>query len=386
MRGLERHVAATLLMVFAVVLSGTLGVQAHKIVTSPYTYNEHVFPILRDHCGGCHVDGGPAPMSLLSYMDKSGGAVAWAQSIREMLVSEAMPPWYADATGPVVEHMHPLSAHDLDVVITWASGGTPEGDAALRPSPVSAHARWAVGEPDVVIAMPGDHTLDAKTPQETFEMTLPTGLTSPTWVRAADLLPGTPSIVRRALISVVDGPVLRVWEPGEDVPIAPAGTAFLVPPAAKLRLQIFYKKTWQEEQDEKSDRSSIGLYFTQAPASGAGIDAMTLHGEPAQGDAPMSFSGMMNRSARVLALRPQLDRPYGSVEITATLASGDRVPLLRLHAPRPEWPRRYWLRHPVDLPAGTKIEQIGTPSEPDADPASAPTGQPLQLAVDFVPQ
>jgi len=89
---------------FLVAVTGALllaitGVEAHKAVTSKYTYNDDVFPILRDKCGSCHTDGGSAPMSLLTY-NENGGAVAWAESIREMLIAEAMPPWYADPTGP----------------------------------------------------------------------------------------------------------------------------------------------------------------------------------------------------------------------------------------------------------------------------------------------
>ena len=52
-------------------LAGAIGmamfaattIDAHKGVTSKYTYNDDVYPILRDKCGRCHTDGGPAPMS-----------------------------------------------------------------------------------------------------------------------------------------------------------------------------------------------------------------------------------------------------------------------------------------------------------------------------------
>src|ERR1700676_322371 len=39
---------------------------AHTPVTSKYDYNKDVFPLLKDHCAGCHVKGGPAPMSLMT--------------------------------------------------------------------------------------------------------------------------------------------------------------------------------------------------------------------------------------------------------------------------------------------------------------------------------
>jgi hypothetical protein len=371
----------------AVALAGQHVIQAHRAVTSPYSYNEHVFPILRDHCGQCHVEGGAAPMSLLTYNDQiSGGAFAWAQAIREVLVAETMPPWAADPTGPAVEHARALSSRDLDIVVTWASGGAPEGDPAKRPAPAAAHPHWALGRPDLVLVMPAPHVVRGDTAQETFEVTLPTNLNGAKWIKSADLLPGSPTMVRRAWIRVVDGPILRVWEPGDEPQTTPAGTAFQLPARSKLQLKIFYKKSWQDERDDKSDRSSVGLYFAEAPTSGSGIGGITVSGpkDPAVG--PVMFSGILTRSGRVLAVRPQVDRPYRSLDIAAVKASGERVSLLKLHAARPEWPRRYWLRQPVELPADTTIEITGTPSDPETGPAAAaPTDSPLEVGLDFTP-
>src|SRR6188768_1363902 len=94
---------------------------AHKAITSPYTYNEHVFPILRDRCARCHAEGGPTPMSLTTY----AASTPWAQSMREQLLWERMPPWYADPGGPAVKGSQALSPRELDVLITWATGGNP---------------------------------------------------------------------------------------------------------------------------------------------------------------------------------------------------------------------------------------------------------------------
>src|SRR3954465_294045 len=104
---------------FVVAAAGTID--AHKAVTSKYTYNKDVFPILRDKCGRCHVDGGAAPMSLLTYNENGVGAFAWAESMRENLTAEAMPPWYVDPTGPAVKNAPQLTARELDVLITWAA-------------------------------------------------------------------------------------------------------------------------------------------------------------------------------------------------------------------------------------------------------------------------
>ena len=81
-----------------------------------------------------------------------------------------------------------------------------------------------------------------------------------------------------------------------------------------------------------------------------------------------------------------IDNPYATVEITAVAASGRKVPLLKLRNARPEWPRRYWLVDPIELPANTKIEVTAVPSDPDTGPLIKPEGFPLQIGLDMVVQ
>jgi hypothetical protein len=363
------------------------GLEAHKPVTSKYTYNEHVFPILRDKCGHCHRDGGPAPMSLLSYKE-NGGAVAWAESIREMLTTEAMPPYYVDPTGPAVKNDHFLTPRELDIVLTWTSGGTPEGDPKQNTVVVPTAGHWPMGRPDLALEMNNEHTVGAGTTEETIEFTLPTRLPKATWLKAVDLLPGTPAMVRRAVVSAVDGEVLMVWQPGDEGQAAPVGTAFRLPANATLRVAIYYKKPWQEVHAPKSDRSTIGLYFSSAPSSGKAIEEEVVVDESlgkVQETGSRRFSRTLARDVRVMGIRTSLDRRYASIEINAVKASGERVPLLKLRAPRPEWPRRYWLVDSVGLRAGTTIEVKAVASELDVEPAVALVTNRFQIALDVVP-
>jgi hypothetical protein len=369
-----------------VALLAATTIDAHKGITSKYTYNEDVYPILRAKCGRCHVEGGPAPMSLLKYDIESGGAAAWAESIRENLVSEAMPPWYADPTGPAVRNSHTLTARELDIIVTWATGGTPQGDLNHKPANTPLRVDWTLGKPDLAIPMEKAFSLGPSVMQDVMDVTLPTKLTETKWVKAVDLLPGTPSMVRRATISIENGPVLAVWEPGDEAASAPGGTAFRIPADAKLHLHVSYKKNWNEEQQTKSDLSTVGLYFTDEPLSGKEIQSFAVD---APGEADLSertFSSMLPTAGRVVALRPQVDQPYASVIVDAVAASGRRVPLMKLRSVRPEWPRRYWLTDSVELPAGTKIEVKVVPGDPDSGPLGAAVKSPLQIALDFVPQ
>jgi hypothetical protein len=374
----------------AIVAVTATSIDAHKAVTSKYTYNEDVFPILRDKCGRCHTDGGPAPMSLLTYNENggSGGAVAWAESMREMLTVEAMPPWYADPSGPAVKNNHTLTPRELDVLITWASGGTPQGNLQKKPVAPPAQFTWGLGKPDLELKLPAPQTLPPGEMEKDADLVVPTNFTDVKWVKAVDLLPGTPSMVRRATIALENGPVLAVWEPAGDAVAAPGGTAFKIPAGANLRVQLHYKKPWQEEQQSKSDQSTIGLYLTDAPLSGKEITAVAIKGpsEESATTGPRTFGGTMTTGGRVLAIRPSLDQPYASMEIAAVAASGKKVPLLKLRQARPEWPRRYWLADPVELPAGTKIEVTGVPGDPDSGPLLKAVHTPLQIALDIVPQ
>jgi hypothetical protein len=370
------------------VLRPALNVEAHKAVTSRYTYNDHVFPILRDKCGRCHVEGGPAPMSLLSYKENAGGAAAWAESIREMLVFEAMPPWYVDPAGPPVRNTHAITAREIDVLVTWAAGGTPEGDLTRKPAPVALSDRWSFGQPDATVQMEQEHTIPAGVQEETKDFTLATNLSETKWIRAVDLRPGAPSAVRQAMIGIEKGPVLAVWEPGDEVTPAPSGTAFRLPAGAKLNLRVRYKKSWRDEQKEVADRSTVGLYFTDEPLSGREIQGFAVNGPTPGNETPdaRTFAGSMTGAGRVLGVRPLLDQPYTVVDVQALLQNGRRVPLLKLRSARPEWPRRYWLTDPIELPAGTKIEVSATPAPADEGPLAPPVKYPLQVALDLVPQ
>jgi len=345
--------------------------QAHKPITSKYTYTDHVLPILRERCGGCHVAGSVAPMSLLTYQ----AAKPWAESIRDELESERMPPWFVDATGPAARGPRGITAREIDTIITWAVGGVPEGPPARSGAAAEPRARWADAPPDVELPMPADHTLPAGVQEERHTIAVPTHFREDQWITGADLLPGAPAMVRDATISVEGGPVLAVWEPGSTAPKAPPGTAFRVPAGAALRLDIHYKKTWRDEQNALSDRSTVGLYVSKAPARD--IESVTF----------AEFAGMtLDTPVTLLALRPAIDQQYAEIDVLATKPGGERLPLLRLHKPRPEWPYRYWLAQRIRLPAGTSLQTTTISSAPDPDAPSAPGRDPVRIGVDFIRQ
>lgn len=348
---------------------GTHRARAHKPITSKYTYNDDVFPIVRDKCARCHVDGGVAPMSLTTYEE----AFPWAESIRAELIASHMPPWNAQDGFGEFKHATLLTAKELDVVLTWATGGNPRGRLDQQLPKVMLRNDWTLGAPDAKVALP-EFSLAAEKSDETQEFTVATGAGAPRLLRAVDLLPGTPAIVRSAVISLKGaadaayGPeqVLARWVPGLDPePVDKEGAAFTLPANAELTVRVHYKKTWQFEGKAMKDASTIGLYF--APENTARPLLVVPIAAPA-GASPsnqkITFTQTIDQDVTALAVTPDQVAPNITVQAQAVLPGGQRTPIIRLNT-RADWTRRYWFEKPIALPRGTKIEVVADLEDPD---------------------
>ncbi len=388
-----RWIAAGFVVTALVAAGGSVG-EAHKAITSKYTYNEDVFPILKAKCGTCHVKGGIAPMSLMTYED----AFPWAESMRAELIAMHMPPWNAEGDYGTFKHPQVLTPKEIDVILTWATGGNPEGDRTKAPAPVTLQKDWALGKPDLVVKLPAPFTVPADTGDTTHEFVVPVGNAKTQWVRAIDLLPDNAAMVRSATISLkgtaaggVDT-VITDWLPGDTLQPAADGIGYELPANAQLSVNIRYKKTWQYDGQAMTDQSSIGLYYAKAP--GAQLHALTLTSAPLQdGEKSVTFSQTLDQDVEAFALRPGRVPPHGGMQVEAVLPDGTHTPLIKLDT-RPEWPRRYWFAKPLSFPKGTKIQvttQIDTPFTmlmPDllAPPEPPMSKDPLSITVDFAPK
>ena len=339
----------------AIAATAMAVVHAHKPITSKFTYNEHVFPIVRDRCSRCHVDGGVAPMSLTTYQ----AAFPWAESIKSELLAGHMPP------------TAPLSARELDVLMTWATGGTPEGPAAAEPNAVALRNDWPLGPPDLVVRVPAETVLAPGQMEETREFVLPSEGIAGRAIRAVDLRPGMPAVVRRATFYLRRerlrpargervperhsasergwGPasigksltVLAFWLPGGETTPTSAGTAFMVPDDAEIVARVTFRKTWKYENDAVRDRSEVGFYF--APAAARAVQTIAV---------PREGGVRLPSAAEIVAV--DVADVDGELVVRTTRPDGSRAVLLSTTGHR-EWPRRVWLSAPVRLPRGARL-------------------------------
>jgi hypothetical protein len=346
------------LAVAAALVAASAPIAAHKPVTSKYTYYQDVLPIVREKCATCHRPEGIAPMSLMTYEE----AFPWAESIRAELIAGRMPPAPADPTFGAVQHNRFLTAREIDVMLTWATGGNPRGTGTPRAVPATDDGAWALGAPDAVLSLPAT-SLAADQAENTREFVLkaPAGVR---WLRAVDLRPGTAAVVRDALVLVRDAHaaaspmngerVLRRWMPGQvPVDAENEGLGFFVPAEAELVARVHYKKTYLYDGKELTDRSAIGLYFAHgAPKA---IESLAADSpRPLASGASDSYEVAVPRDLEAVGLRVDSVPANVVIEVEGIPAGGSAVPLVRFAA-QPTWERRYWFAHPVVLRRESRI-------------------------------
>jgi mono/diheme cytochrome c family protein len=166
------------------------------------TFNKDVASILFKSCVQCHRPGEAAPMSLLSYKD----ARPWARSIREKVLSREMPPWHADPSVGQFSNDPRLTQAEIDTITAWVDGGAREGEPRdLPPSPKFVEG-WNIGQPDLILKMPEEFTLDANGPDEYQHFVIDPGFTEDKYVQIAEARPGNRRIVHHIIAAILPPP------------------------------------------------------------------------------------------------------------------------------------------------------------------------------------
>jgi hypothetical protein len=198
----------------AMVLFGSAAVSGHDIITTPITFDREILRIVDARCASCHHPGGQA-FSLLTYKD----ARPWAEAIKEEVLARRMPPWGAVKGFGDFRNDQALTPEQLELIVSWADGGVPEGeekDIPPPPKPDAApkpEAEAPAAPPPGSISVSGDFTvknafiLDGLWPQRvpgraSFQVTalLPDGSLEPLlWIQEYKPEWGHPFLLRTPL-------------------------------------------------------------------------------------------------------------------------------------------------------------------------------------------
>ncbi len=350
------------------------------------TYTKHVSRIVQKNCQECHRPGQIGPMSLLTFDD----AVAWSDTIREVVGEGRMPPWHADPRYGKFSNDRRLSKEERDTLLSWIDRGTPRGDDKDAPPPRRFSEDWTIGKPDLIIKMPREYEVPAKTPKGGIPyryFTVDPGFKEDRWIQRAEARPGAPAVVHHIVLFIVPrgellnpdapGAVLCGTAPG-DMPLdLPTGLAKKVPAGARLIFQMHYTPNGKPYRDQ----SSVGLIFAKEPPRHrlltkpiynpsflTRFDKIPAGAENYQIESEHVFT----RNAHLLHFMPHMHLRGKDFLYEAIYPDGKKEVLL--YVPRYDfgWQSVYRLAKPVAMPKGTKLHCVAhfdnsakNPNNPD---------------------
>jgi hypothetical protein len=330
------------------------------------TFTKDVAPIFNKSCVECHRPTMFAPMSLTTFDE----ARPWARSIKQRVVSGAMPPWGADTPHGMFKNDPRLTATEIETISAWVDAGAPKGDDKdLPPAPTFADG-WSIGKPDAIFTMDEEFTIPATgtIPYKYFKA--PTGLTEDKWIQAIEIHPSARAQVHHVL--AYTQPAGTVPKPGGELgpdniggvtPNKPGlvfepGVARLLKGNSDIVMQIHYTANGKEGKD----RTTIGVIFAKQPPTKLAAGGMAINPRfviPAgDGNAEVRAITPLNRDTLITSYTPHMHVRGKDMTYIAHYPDGTDETLLSVPRYDFNWQISYELAKPKLLPKGTKLEVI----------------------------
>ena len=371
----------------------------------PVTFTRHIAPILFESCAPCHRPGESAPFSLLTYDD----AKKHARQIAEVTASRFMPPWPPEPGKGDFAGSRRLTDAQVAAFRQWAASGAPEGRAAdLPPTPRFVEG-WALGKPDLIVALDRPYTLAASGPDVFRNFVLRLPLDRRRFVRAIEIRPGNRRAVHHANVLVdrtgsarsrdgLDGAPgfegmdvkletegfepethFLFWKPGTPVDAEPADMAWPAGPGTDLVLNMHLQPSGKPEPLQPS----VGLYFTDQPPKKRPM-LIQLEHDGALDIPPDTREFVVTDHLRlpvdvdVLGVYPHAHYVAKDIQAVATLPGGGLRWLIHIADWDINWQAVYRYRSPVHLPKGTVISMRYTYDNSAANPRN-PSNPPRRV-------
>jgi peroxiredoxin/mono/diheme cytochrome c family protein len=350
------------------------------------TYAKHVSRILQKSCQECHRPGQIGPMPLLTFDD----ALAWSDTIREVVSEGRMPPWHADPRWGKFRNDRRLSQEDRETLFAWLDHGTPKGEDKDLPPPRRFPEGWSIGKPDVVVTMPRAYEVPAKAPKGGIPyqyFTVDPGFKEDRWIQRAEAHPGAAAVVHHIVVFVqrrgeffnpeAPGAVLCGTAPG-DMPLdLPEGLAKKVPAGARLIFQMHYTPNGKAQ----SDQSSVALVFAKKPPRHRVLTLPVYSARfisrfdkipPGADNYPIESEYIFEEDAHLLHFMPHMHLRGKDFLYEAIYPSGKKEILLSVPRYDFGWQSVYRLVDPLPMPKDTKLHCIAhfdnsakNPNNPD---------------------
>jgi peroxiredoxin/mono/diheme cytochrome c family protein len=350
------------------------------------TYAKHVSRIVQKNCQECHRPGQVGPFSLLTYDD----AVAWSDTIREVVDERRMPPWHADPGFGKFSNARALSNEDRETMLAWIKGGMTKGDDKDMPAPVKFPEGWKLGTPDVVFKMPKPYEVPAETPKGGVPyqyFSVPTNFTEDKWVQRAEIRPDAADVIHHVIVFVVPkgelfrpdapGAVLVGMAPG-DMPVRmKPGFGKLVPAGSRLVFQMHYTPNGKA----RTDQTSVGLIYAKEtpkhriltkPVHSPQFITRADHIPAGAADYKIESEFTFKQDAHLLSFMPHMHLRGKNFRYEVIYPDGKTETLLYVPRFQFGWQTLYISTDSLPMPKGTKVHCIAhydnsakNPNNPD---------------------
>lgn len=339
--------------------------------------------IIYTHCSSCHHDGGIGPFPLMSYED----AIVDPNTIAEAVGSRHMPPWPADPEYRHFAQENILTPEQIDQVVLWALGGTPQGNPDLEPDPPTFPPGGSLlNTIDHQVAIP-PYTLQSNNDEYRW-FAIPNPFPTTVYINAIEVFPGLNAVVHHADLSYdntgatlandladplpgfngnTGSPTysyyMNAWQPGGNVVRYPPQWGIAVPPGSDFVIEIHYGPGAQGQVDS----TVMNLEFVTGPGIRP-VSVGWLLGHGNMTDGPLfipantvrtfhqEWTVPSNRS--FVSICPHMH----SVGVAYTVwyeHLGDSIPLIRIPHWDFHWQRYYTFQSVQPIPAGAVIKSIG---------------------------
>jgi hypothetical protein len=348
----------------------------------PVTFHKDVEAILQNHCQECHRPGEIAPFSLLNYEQTR----PWAKAIKSDVLTQKMPPWFADPHYSHFSNDRSLSKQEIATITAWVDSGAKEGDAKDAPKPKEFYDGWNIPTPDLVISMKEPFTLPATGEVQYQYIVMPVGFTEDKWVQAVEARPSNREVVHHIVVFIRDpqskwlraakpgipytppgggkdftntsgggSDILMIYTPGMVPEIWRPGLGKMIKAGADLVFQVHYTTTGKPA----SDLSKIGLVFAkEKPAERAltfAASNLTFKIPPQDPNYEVDAKQVFPNGAEILSLFPHMHLRGKAFEYDLTYPDGRTETLLKVPKYDFFWQLDYKFDKPLVVPAGAAI-------------------------------
>ena len=361
---------------------GFLGVAA-MAASNNVTFNKDVLPVLQKNCQECHRPGEVAPMSLLTYSE----ARPWAKALKTAVVTQKMPPWFADPQYGHFANDRRLSPEEIAVISAWADNGAPEGDAKDKPAAKTFTSGWKI-KPDMVIEMPEAFQIQAKGTINYQYIRVKGNITQDLWVEAAEMRPSNPKVLHHGKVWVLppgskwmadavpgkpyeeretgknqqmDGnDILGKFNPGlgaQSFDIG--GSAKLIPKGSDFVFELHYTASSQPT----SDISKVGIVLAKAqpqtryylsPGTPAAFNMVIPAGDA---NAEIVAESTVGVDSKLAYIQPHMHLRGKDYELRLIYPTGESQVVFKGKWDF-DWQLGYDLKEPIVVPKGTRILTI----------------------------